>query len=136
MVEELQKHSLQAPENTNLATYLRGAAVYPGHAVVLAYIIMDEFPSYAAAMKKDKGVEYVNALTSDKVPGAGGCVQAALDLLREARLLSIEAAIFRADERWVSETSGGYLKYRELGQAQADGLKPHLIAKFANWPAE
>ncbi len=44
-------------------------SVYPGHPVVLACYIMDEYDSYEDAAKK--GNQFPAALENHKVPGAG-----------------------------------------------------------------
>lgn len=115
------------PELTQVQT------VYPGHPVTIAYFILRTFSSPDAANKR--GENFKAALTHKDIPGAGGCVHAALDFLDRAHVAGIENALTWARERWLSETSDGYKDKRDPGQAEADMLTPYVRELFEAWPA-
>lgn len=107
---------------------LGGGAVYPGHPVTLAYLIVQNFEDYEAATKK--GREFPGALESAEIPGAGGNVYLALKLLRELREgMEPTEAFERADASW-GRVDGQKERYPERcrdGQQQADPLKRKLL---------
>ncbi len=109
-------------------------AVYPGHPLTLAHLIVLSFPSLGAALHKEPDATYGVALSSGAIPGAGSNVHAALDLMRYACSLGLEAAIAWGDEYWASCTSGANFGERTApGQAQADILKPAFREAFYKW---
>lgn len=80
------------------------ASVYPGHPTVLAYLIL---LAYADNINEAfaRGRQYPNALEDvRRIPGAGGNVYAALDVIRYVRdgTLSVEEAIEWADKQWAA----------------------------------
>jgi len=102
-------------------------AVYPGHPVTIAYLIMKKYPSLAAASEVHE-CGFRAALADNDIPGAGGRVYAAMSLLqRRAEGASWEELFARADEIW----EGEHFSEHELGQEQADRIKPLLAA--ARW---
>lgn len=118
---------------------LGGAAVYPGHPVTIALLITHAFPSLAAAnhvTEEQPGIAYCDALTSPEIPGAGGCVHMALDLLRFLRTAP-EQAIAWADRAW-AECDDQRERYPDRwreGQEQAERCKPLLAARADWWQA-
>lgn len=113
---------------------LTGDVVYPGHPVVVALCVVSRFDSYEKAIEPmSKGTP--RALGDLHIPGSGGCVYLALELLKRLRNgSSWEDSIQWADEAWArvddqrSRDKGRWKK----GQDQADGLKPRLL-KFKAW---
>lgn len=76
-------------------------AVYPGHPVILACMVMDRYPSLLAARGTDQlSPTFGNALSDSFIPGAGCAVHAALDVLRYAQVVSVEAAYELAESYW------------------------------------
>ncbi len=110
-----------------------GGAVYPGHAVTLAYAIMQAYPSLEAALTRRANESFPEALGNNDIPGAGGCVYSALEILRLAYSVGLDAAFERGDEIWLSETQTAYTDRRLPGQIQADGLKEAFRTIFASW---
>lgn len=106
-------------------------AVYPGHPVTLAYLIMRQYKSLADARQTDG--QYPSALTNQAIPGGGGSVHAALDLLARAEIVGIEQALAYGDRDWMAFTETAYLDRRQTGQDQADVLKPLLLEQYAGW---
>lgn len=105
--------------------------VYPGHPVVIAYLITQQYPNYHAAAGRDPGSHYERALVSCEIPGAGSHVGAALDLLHFlCNGISWEMAINNADNFWEAVTKGNTAIW---GQQQAEQIKPLLKAKSAWW---
>jgi hypothetical protein len=103
-------------------------SVYPGHPVTIAYLIMQKYPSLAAASKVSTRSGFGAALSDIDIPGAGGRVHAAMSLLqRRAEGASWEELFARADDIW----EGEHFDKHELGQQQADRIKPLLAA--ARW---
>ena len=134
-------------------------SVYPGHPVTVAYLIVKIYPNYEEAFAGDGTVwDYPNALSDNRIPGAGGNVSSAISLLRDLResnhKLSAkgkecsvwEAAMCWAAESWSTcdgQAKGGYdgnsaelvKRYKDrwkLGQEQADRLEP-LLLECENW---
>ena len=112
-------------------TFGQGGVVYPGHCVAIAFLIMQTYPSLETAMLK-KG-EYPDALTNEDIPGAGGCVHSALDVLKRAFSVGIDEAFAFGDALWVGETSSSYRDRQQAGQKQADDIKQQFRERFQTW---
>lgn len=112
-------------------------AVYPGHPVTTAYLITKRFENFEAAQKQPdvKPGEYScpAALSDCDIPGAGGCVYSALDLLRHLHngTMTFEDGMQWADDVWrrVDDQLSKYRPRWEEGQTQADKIKPLLKAE-------
>jgi hypothetical protein len=74
--------------------------VYPGHPVALAVLIMAKYPSLEAA---ETG-SHCAALSDQDIPGAGGNVWMALDLLRMCRQVPVSEALELIERRWNNQT--------------------------------
>ena len=127
---------------------LDSTAIYPGHPITIAFCIMKAFPDYASAAEHPNN-EAPAALASSRIPGAGGCVYNALQLLRSLRDgVSLKAAFEDADATWDrvdNHKDGGgsyakdeasrerYLQTWKDGQAQADLIKPLFSGNEAWW---
>lgn len=132
------------------------SAVYPGHPVTVALCIVRHFPSLEVAMGRTQndssflGVSRPNALGDGTIPGAGGNVYLALDLLHVlAKGIVFEEAVAQADKDWAecdSQAKGGYawdknpedhrdhyLKRWQEGQAQADRFKAVFQEEVGKW---
>lgn len=109
-------------------------AVYPGHPVTLAYLIMRQYKSLADARQPDG--QYPSALTNQAIPGGGGSVHAALDLLDRAELVGIEQALAHGDRDWMVFTETPFQDRRQPGQCQADLVKPIMRELFTSWRSE
>lgn len=75
-------------------------AEYPGHPVILACMVMDRYPDLDAAVRREPGQEFGNALSDNFIPGSGCAVHAALDTLRYAKEIGLEAAYAHAERYW------------------------------------
>lgn len=125
---------------------LRNEVVYPGHAITLAYLIVNLYPSLEAASAPGK---HFTAVEEDRrLPGAGGHQNQAVELLRQLALgRDWDAVAERADENWArcdGQKSGGYGEFAQKnpdyyagrwrrGQEQADRIKPLLRAALQKW---
>ncbi len=126
-------------------------AVYPGHPITLAYLIVCKYNSYEEAAGIPDGRPYPGALGDIDIPGAGGNVHNALDVLRRAvkEKTPIEQVFAFADETWGycdGMAKGGnkpddpkfgrdyYLARYNAGQKQADSVKEKLRERLATWP--
>jgi hypothetical protein len=118
--------------------------VYPGHPIVIALVIMDTYKSLDEAHAR-KG-EYPSALANGNIPGAGGNVYNALDVLTHiSRGMTVEDAFEWADGLWAgcddqkhrsgSEQERLQSRWRR-GQEQADDLKEDFRKKVADWFAD
>jgi hypothetical protein len=127
-------------------------AVYPGHPVTLALVIVRTHDSYAQAASMSEGFAWPHAVGCSAVPGAGGNVHSAMDLLaRWKNGIALEDTFARADLLWEGcdgqkQGGGSFAKddagrekfinrWRE-GQDQADRFKPALIEALKTWPKE
>lgn len=125
-------------------------AVYPGHPVTLALVIVRTHESFEAANTYKEGFAWPHAVGCNAVPGAGGNVHAAMDLLvRWSKGEDLDKLVERADQTWAScdgqkDGGGSYAKTDverrrfigrwNTGQEQADRLKPMLAEALKSWP--
>lgn len=117
-------------------SFLNGEfSVYPGHPVVLAYIITRVFSSYEEAVKPKENIPA--AVGSIDIPGSGGCVYSAVDLLTylKKKTLSIDEAISWADRVWENCDNQKVKNYNRWnkGQKQADSVKEKLCKHLETW---
>ena len=85
--------------NASLSMSVLGEpVVYPGHPIALALLIMAKYPSLEAA--ETKNGQYSAALSDQDIPGAGGNVWMALDLLRMCRQVPVPEALALIEQRW------------------------------------
>lgn len=112
---------------------LGGPVVYPGHPLVIAFLITHVFESLADATFVDptQTCAYSAALTSSAIPGGGGEVYQALDLLRLIQKgVTPTDAVAYIRERW---NGGGHAKAIEPGQQQADQITEAFIERVQEW---
>jgi len=115
-------------------------SVYPGHPLVIAYIIINNYPNLEAALKKSENSVYCRALTDCNIPGAGGNVHSAIDFLVNVKndMPMMDLAIARANLWWAGcdgQLSNPNLFNRWLaGQEQADRFMERLKSKLPEWP--
>lgn len=117
-------------------------AVYPGHPIVLAYIITHVFETYEAATAPSidrwtgQPFGWCEAVGSSTVPGAGGNVHAAVDLLAAVHKgKTLDEAFAQADRMWRHCDDMGEKRPDRFyeGQAQADRIKPLLRERLSVW---
>lgn len=118
--------------------FMGNNAVYPGHPVTIAFCIVHTFAAYEEAIGIPDGKPYPGALGDNRIPGAGGCVWGALDLLSKLRGGMDPTEAFQlADDFW-TRTDGQKENNPERwqkGQDQADLLKAKLL-EFSDWWAK
>ncbi len=78
--------------------------VYPAHPVTVSAFIMFHFESLEEANKRSGINDYPNALSSQKIPGAGGDVYMALDFLNKKREIN---------EEFFNECNNRYIEIRK-----------------------
>lgn len=106
--------------------------VYPGHPVAIAYLIMLEYASLAAAVAR--GRQHPSALENGGIPGAGSHVYAALWALKRGESLGADAALEYGDEYWRNNVADNvFSNCRERGQHQADCIRQKFREVFATW---
>ena len=105
------------------------AAVYLGHPVTIALCVVLVYESFAEA-DRPTGHGWAEALGNSEVPGAGGNVACAINLLRRLRDGMPAAEVLgRADDTWAwcdDQKDKNPDRWRR-GQQQADELKPRLL---------
>jgi len=107
--------------------------VYPGHPVVLAVMIMKKFASWKEASARTK-YTFPAALGSQEIPGAGGAVYSALDVLKRIKLgISCEDALAEANRVWKIERDNGYAHNYAEGQKKAEALIPLFKELIKSW---
>lgn len=129
----------------NKVDTLRREFVYPGHPLVIAFLMTKTYDGLSAALAPTDHNRY-HALGSQYIPGAGGNVYAAIDFLGWIRkgTFSIEESILHADKYWKScdgmfqrnekrTQDETYHDVWKRGQAQADELKPALMDRLVSW---
>jgi hypothetical protein len=109
--------------------------VYPGHPVCIAFLIMLAYPNLESAKAKPSPeANYGNALSDMRIPGAGGNVHGALDLLKRATLLSPDAGFAFGEEYWRNCANGdNFGKNHDAGKAQAESIKQAFLDMAATW---
>lgn len=113
--------------------------IYPGHPLVIAYLIVGRYASLRKALRGSAS-GYPSALTSARIPGAGGNVHAALDFLERVidNRLPFEDAVKHANAWWAccdNQATSGTLSGRwRSGQKQADQILDLLRQRLALWP--
>lgn len=127
--------------------HLRVASVYPGHPITVAYLITQTYPDFDSAFFRGEKDGYEAALADWTIPGAGGNVSAALELLhylrhgtfkkaaREQKISVWGFACKWADDYWRrcdDQAKADSPRWKE-GQDQADGIKPLLKSQQAWW---
>ena len=118
-------------------TLLGGTLVYPGHPVPLAYLIMRAYPDLDTALARDGDSPWPAALCNQSIPGGGGEVRAALELLKAIRNgCPPAAAVAAAAARWHAGAAGGHRRALAPGQAQADHIQERFHALLAQWLPE
>lgn len=109
------------------------AAVYPGHPVVVAYLIMKKFDTFEDASGKSPNCEYKNALVDNEIPG-GGEVHMALDLVKHiTEGEDINDLFDEFSERWERGMAGGHTERVKPGQEQAERIKGKFIQFAGEW---
>lgn len=105
-------------------------SVYPGHPVTVGLVIMARFKNFDEANDKSKSGPPA-ALVSYDVPGGGGEVYQAMDLLYKIKKgAPVEAAIKEVHDDW---QAGGHRARIEEGKAQAERFMPRYIEKVKEW---
>jgi hypothetical protein len=117
-------------------TYLGEDAVYPGHPVTIAYCIVDQYESWEAASFCRDDSHICEALGDSAIPGAGGCVSAAIAHLKRLYVEKTDPEVVfqMMDDTWDrtdnhSDTAK-YFNRWQAGQKQANNFKPRLIKKL------
>ncbi|QMI49976.1 hypothetical protein [Burkholderia sp. MBR-1] len=116
-----------------MQVHLGGPAVYPGHPLVLASVIMHTFATFDAA-DEPTGFGWCKALADCRVPGAGDHVGAAMRVLRMGRDgATVDEMVTEANRYWNCGRAGGHVKNVEAGSAQSFRLEPLFRAKADSW---
>lgn len=108
--------------------------VYPGHPTCVAILIMDKYPNLEAALRRQEGLTFGNALGDSDIPGAGGNVHGALEVLTEARKHGADAALSYGDAWWKRCASGSnFGENQAAGLAQAEEVKAEFRSRVEAW---
>jgi hypothetical protein len=107
-------------------------AVYLGHPLTLALLIINKYKDFASA--SNMGSQFPVALEDCDIPGAGGEVYAALDLLRSIQNgTPVEKAVDDCMAHWKLYNAGGHLDRVQPADIQAKVLRPKFMAAIAVW---
>ena len=126
-------------------------AVYPGHPLTIAYLVVCKYASLEQALGIPDGSPHPGALGDNDIPGAGGNVSNALHLLKLAveGTLTLDEMVVQGDDTWGkcdAMAKGGnnpadpkfgrdyYLRRFREGQEQADTIKEKLKEQLPMWP--
>lgn len=103
--------------------------IYPGHPMVLAYLIVRRYPTYQAAMeRKDCGPPA--ALQDPDIPGSGGHIWTALECLELLHTVPVDTVWKYANQSWQQLCSNSYRIIIPAGQAQADAIREKLLSNL------
>lgn len=108
---------------------------YPGHPIVLACMVMDRYPDILAAMRREPGRDFGNALRDSFIPGAGCAVHAALESLRQGREHGPAAAYAHAERYWQGweEQRTDNASSAARGREQCERIKARFEAQLKTW---
>lgn len=108
---------------------------YPGHPVILACMVMDRYPDLDAAVRREAGREFGNALSDNFIPGAGCAVHAALDTLRYAQEHGLEAAYAHAERYWTGweQQHQNNAPRAAHGREQCERIKARFESQLKIW---
>lgn len=116
--------------------FLTEHAVYPGHPLITATMIMDRYESLAHANFRPEGKDFGNALGDNFIPGAGCAVGSALRVLQVAQgpggveaAKAIAADYWDGWERQHANNKGPAAK----GRMQAERILPEFVARLEGW---
>ncbi|MHD0644450.1 hypothetical protein ACYPKM_02285 [Pseudomonas aeruginosa] len=110
--------------------------VYPGHPLVLAYLVMRAFSSFSVANGKEPGSDYHRALTSS-IPGAGDHMHAAVRALALGDSgNSIDDMVAFAYDYWNRGNAGGHTGNVSAGITQAVAIESAFRELAATWFAQ
>ena len=110
-------------------------AEYPGHPLILASMVMDRYPNLEAALRREQGREFSNALSDNFIPGAGCAVHSALDTLRQAMDHGLEAAYAQANQYWLAweQQHPNNALGAAHGREQAERIKSRFEVQLNSW---
>jgi len=114
--------------------------VYPGHPLVIAVHILENYESYDAAntYPEDKSAyQCPAALSDERIPGAGGCVYSALDILKCLKdgYWDVDKTIEEADKLWASidGNAENHASVYGFGLEEAESLRDRFRAGVQKW---
>lgn len=100
--------------------------VYPGHPLTISAFIVHYFSSLEEANEKDKNHNFPKALGSQSIPGAGGCVYQALEMLELLRSgkIKLDDYFEECKKAWNERTSYEYMNVQKSGNDEAEKFWP------------
>lgn len=101
--------------------------VYPGHPLTIACYIMENYSSLSEA--RSKGIQHPKALEDSRIPGAGGNVYAALEILAQP----VEESVGRANQIWQQYCGEAYADRYDEGMAEAASLASRYRELREKW---
>jgi len=105
--------------------------VYPGHPVTIAtFILLKYKDNFQDAVTPVGDYGFLRALTDQDIPGGGGCVHQALDLLRMVKdgRLSPEEALEHGKGMWVRRCEGGdHPEKLDAGNREAEAISEDFL---------
>lgn len=108
---------------------------FPGPPAVLASRIMMRYACLEDALHVQPGMEYGNALRDSFLPETGCAVHAALEMLRLAKSVGLDAAYAHAERYWANyeQQSPANVAHGQRGRAQATAIVPVFERWLATW---
>lgn len=115
--------------------HLGAPAAYPTHPLVMACMVVDRYPSLAAACQVDPKSQFTNASRDDFLPGSGDAVHCGLDILRLLQQGQAELAWQHAERYWdvVEQNFPNRPEENPLGREQGERIRERLLKRMAVW---
>lgn len=104
---------------------------YPGHPIVLAYLITQKYSSLNQALRKN--LFYLKVLEDKDIIGADKNIYAALEFLHQSKNINFNKAWQEAQEDWKTLTDGYNDDVIAHGAKQALMIKEKIIEKLKSW---
>lgn len=107
---------------------------YPGHPVVLAYLVMANFSSLEEALAIPRGKQVRSVFDRPGIPGSIRSVEAAIEVLKLARAAQVQEALQLAHHYWdtTTDVSRAHPDWAR-GTNQAEELWPRLLQRLKTW---
>lgn len=122
------------PPQTQYSLFGPRGTPYPGHPLVLAYLVMENFSSIEEALRIPRGKQVRSVFDVPGMPGSITNIEAAILVLKQARAGQLEVAVDQARLAW-SQSKAEAFEPEDvgLGQSHADEIREEFASRVVDW---